>query len=55
MRYNIITDEKKTNLLYRYLGFSPKLIITVTIIKVLVVIFIPTLISLLSYYILTKI
>lgn len=52
---NIITDEKKTNLLYKYLGFSPKLIIIVTIVKVLVVIFIPTLISLLSYYILTKI
>lgn len=52
---NIITDEKRTNLLYKYLGFSPKLIIAVTIIKVLVVIFIPTLISLLSYYILIKI
>ena len=52
---NIINDEKKTNRLFKYIGFSNEKIIVMTIFKILITIIIPIIISISTFFILNLI
>ena len=52
---NIINDEKKTNKLFKYIGFSNEKIIVMTIFKILITIIIPIIISIGTFFILNLI